>query len=92
MDPPVDDGSGGLVHVTPPECPIPNPQPEIPVTGGDPVTPVDPGHDGGVGDAPIVPEPGSAILLGIAMGVGGAGYIRRRRKNAKTSESLAATV
>jgi hypothetical protein len=57
---------------------IPDSRPEIPHTGN-------PGHCGGGiipgpggTDSPVVPEPGSIILLGIAATVGGAGYLRRR--------------
>jgi hypothetical protein len=41
---------------------------------------------------PVVPEPGSIILLGIAGGVGGAGWIRRRlarKKNRPATDEVA---
>jgi hypothetical protein len=70
---------------------IPLPDPSIPDVTPDVPTSDDPSHCGGGhntppgnGDSPVVPEPGSVILLGIAGGVGGAGFIRRRLKKAKT--------
>lgn len=73
---------GGLAEIPPPHCPVPPLLPEIPSTGGDPVSPTDPNPGNVTGEAPIVPEPGSIVLLGIAIGVGGAGYIRRCRRRA----------
>ncbi|MBC7967907.1 MAG: PEP-CTERM sorting domain-containing protein [Fuerstia sp.] len=73
---------GGLAVIPPPHCPVPPVLPEIPPTGGDPVPPTDHNPGNGAGEAPIVPEPGSIVLLSIAMGVGGAGYIRHRRRRA----------
>lgn len=73
---------GGLAEIPPPHCPVPPVLPEIPSTGGDPVSPTDPNPGNVAGEAPIVPEPGSIVLLGIAIGVGGAGYIRRCRRRA----------
>jgi hypothetical protein len=62
--------------------------PEIPPSGGNPAPPTDHNPGGGAGEAPIVPEPGSIVLLGIALGVGGAGYIRRQRRKSLTSASV----
>ena len=75
---------GGLAEIPPPHCPVPPLLPEIPSTGGDPVSPTDPNPGNVAGEAPIVPEPGSIVLLGIAIGVGGVGYIRRRRSKSPT--------
>jgi hypothetical protein len=68
------------------------PDPSIPDVTPDVPTGDDPSHCGGGnhtppgnGDSPVVPEPGSIILLGIAGGVGGAGLIRRRLKKAKAA-------
>ena len=69
---------------------IPLPDPSIPDVTPDLPTSDNPLHGGGGhntppgnGDSPVVPEPGSIILLGIAGGVSGAGFIRRRLKKAK---------
>ena len=86
-----DEGSGGLAHVTPPECPTPQPETEVPPTGGNPVPQVNPGSGTGIGDAPIVPEPGSALLMGIGVTVCGIGYLRRRKIRQQTSNAAAAT-
>lgn len=77
---PHSDHGGGLAVIPPPHCPVPPVLPEIPPTGGNPVPPPDHDAGHGVGEAPIVPEPGGIVLLSIAMGVCGAGYIRRRRR------------
>ena len=50
----------------------------IPPTGGDPLPPTDVNPNNSAGEAPVVPEPGRIVLLSIAMGVGGVGYLRRR--------------
>ena len=70
---------GGLAEIPLPECPVPALLPEIPSTSGNPVSPTDLNPGNVSGEAPIVPEPGSIVLLSIAMAVGGASYIHRRR-------------
>lgn len=82
-DPPTDGPCDDLTDIPLPDPSIPDVTPDVPT--GD-----DPSHCGGGhhtppgnGDSPVVPEPGSIILLGIAGGVGGAGLIRRRLKKAK---------
>ncbi len=69
---------GCLTGIEVPVPTIPDSRPEIPDTGN-------PGHCGGGiipgpggTDSPVVPEPGSIILLGIAAAVGGADSLRRR--------------
>ncbi len=64
---------------------VPDSTPEIPGTNG-------PGKGGGdivpvaaPTDSPVVPEPGSIILIGIASGLGGAGWLRRRMKQRVTT-------
>jgi hypothetical protein len=83
VDPPTDGPCDDLTDIPLPDPSIPDVTPDVPT--GD-----DPSHCGGGhhtppgnGDSPVVPEPGSIILLGIAGGVGGAGLIRRRLKKAK---------
>ena len=84
-DGPTDDpNDGGITEIPLPDPEIPDITPDIPLCG-------DPGHGGGGlipgsggGDSPIVPEPGSLILFGIAGGVGAGGLIRRWLKKAKS--------
>lgn len=38
------------------------------------------GMGGGGGDTPVVPEPGSLLMLAVGSVLGGVGYLRRRRK------------
>ncbi|MFO1000478.1 MAG: PEP-CTERM sorting domain-containing protein [Planctomycetaceae bacterium] len=83
VDPPADGPGDDLTDIPLPDPSVPDVTPDVPT--GD-----DPSHCGGGhfippgnGDSPVVPEPGSVILLGIAGGVGGAGLIRRRLKKAK---------
>ncbi len=83
VDPPTDGPCDDLTDIPLPDPSIPDVTPDLP-------TSEDPSHCGGGhntppgnGDSPVVPEPGSIILLGIAGGVGGAGFIRRRLKKAK---------
>ena len=83
VDPPTDGPGEDLTDIPLPDPSIPDVTPDVP-TGDDPL------HCGGGqltppgnGDSPVVPEPGSIILLGIAGGVGGAGLIRRRLKKVK---------
>jgi len=71
---------GDLTQIDPPACPVPDSTPEIPGRNG-------PGKSGGdivpggePTDSPVVPEPGSIILIGIASGLGGAGWLLRRMK------------
>ncbi len=85
VDPPTDGPGDDLTDIPLPDPTVPDVTPDVP-TGDDPshcggghVTP--PGN----GDSPVVPEPGSIILLGIAGGVGGAGIIRRRLKKSKAA-------
>ena len=83
IDPPTDGPCDDLADIPLPDPAIPDVTPDLPTSedpsycGGGHYTP--PGN----GDSPVVPEPGSVILLGIAGGVGGAGFIRRRLKKAK---------
>jgi hypothetical protein len=84
VDPPTDGPGDDLTDIPLPDPSIPDVTPDVPTSD-------DPSHCGGGhntppgnGDSPVVPEPGSVILLGIAGGVGGAGFIRRRLKKAKT--------
>ena len=92
VDPPPD-GPGADPVASPPDgsgdnlADIPLPDPSIPDVTPDVPTGDNPSHYGevhntrpGNGDSPVVPEPGSIILLGIAGGVGGAGLIRHRSK------------
>ena len=83
VDPPHDGPCDDLTDIPLPDPSVPDVTPDVP-TGDDPSHcggghHIPPGH----GDSPVVPEPGSIILLGIAGGVGGAGLIRRRLKKAK---------
>ena len=84
VGPPTDGPGDDLTDIPLPDPSIPDVTPDVPTSD-------DPSHCGGGhntppgnGDSPVVPEPGSIILLGIAGGVGGAGFIRRRLKKAKT--------
>jgi hypothetical protein len=84
VGPPTDGPGDDLTDIPLPDPSIPDVTPDVPTSD-------DPSHCGGGhntppgnGDSPVVPEPGSVILLGIAGGVGGAGFIRRRLKKAKT--------
>lgn len=85
VDPPTDGPGDDLTDIPLPDPSIPDVTPDVPT--GD-----DPSHCGGGhhtplnnGDSPVVPEPGSIILLGIAGGVGGAGLIRRRLKKVRAA-------
>ncbi len=76
---------GDLTEIDPPASQVPDSTPEIPDTNG-------PGKGGGdivpggpPTDSPVVPEPGSIILIGIASGLGGAGWLRRRMKQRVTT-------
>lgn len=71
---------GGLSEVPPPMCEVPPVLPEIPSTGGDPTKTPDLTPGNGVGDTPVVPEPGSIVLLAIGAGVSGGAWLRRRKK------------
>lgn len=62
----------------PPDCPIPVPTPETPPPGEPPGGPTPP--PGGGGESPVVPEPGSLLLLAIGLGLGGAKWLRYRRQ------------
>lgn len=86
VDPPADGPGDDLTDIPLPDPLIPDVTPDVP-TGDDP-SQCGVGHNTppGNGDSPVVPEPGSIILLGIAGGVGGAGFIRRRLKKAKAVE------
>lgn len=70
----------GLAEIPPPICDPPSFVPEIPSTGGNPISIPDGIHGNGVGETPVVPEPSSIVLLAMAIGVGGACYIRRRKR------------
>ena len=71
---------GGFAEVPPPTCHVPPVLPEIPPNGGDPTTIPDFTPDNGVCEAPVVPEPGSIVLLAIGAGVSGGTWIRRRKR------------
>ncbi len=77
---PGDGGGGGFAEVPPPMCDLPPALPEIPPTGGDPTAIPDFTPGNGVGDTPVVPEPGSIVLLAIGAGVSGGAWLRRRKK------------
>lgn len=77
---PTPDDGGGFAEVPPPICHVPPVLPEIPPKGGDPTTIPDFTPDNGVCEAPVVPEPGSIVLLAIGAGVSGGTWIRRRKK------------
>jgi hypothetical protein len=70
-----------LAAIPQPECPSPPLFQDIPTAGGDPVSATDSSLCQLPGEAPIVPEPGSIVLLGIAISISGAGYIRRCRNS-----------
>ena len=74
------DGGGGFAEIPPPMCEMPPVLPEIPPAGGDPTTIPDFTPGNGVGDTPVVPEPGSIVLLAIGAGVSGGAWLRRRKK------------
>ena len=67
--------------VTRPDIPIPDYTPDIP-SNEHPSPGGGPGPGPG-GDTPIVPEPGSLLLLGIAGAIGGVVVVRRRRLKLK---------
>ncbi len=84
---PTDGPTDGIVDIPLPDPEIPDSTPDVPSSS-------DPLHCGGGiipgvngNDSPVVPEPGSIILLGIAGGVGGAGWIRRRMKKNKAAQN-----
>ncbi len=83
VNPPTDGPCDDLTDIPLPDPSIPDVTPDVPT--GDNPSHCGGGHQAppGSGESPVVPEPGSIILLGIAGGVGGAGLIRRRLTKAK---------
>ena len=83
-NPPKDNppGHGPFCEVKPPKETIPGPCPKVPGENDKPV--VLPPHSGqNPGDTPVVPEPGSILLLAIGGGLGGVRWWRHRKQVAQ---------
>jgi|GEM_PF-2884372 len=78
-------GGGGFTPVDPPvvcipEIPLPEIPPIVPEIPDDPTCPYpEEPPTGPPGYTPVVPEPGSMLLLALGGGLGGASWYRRRR-------------
>jgi hypothetical protein len=83
-NPPKDNppGDGPFCEVKPPTETIPGPCPRVPGENDKPV--ILPPHSGqNPGDTPVVPEPGSILLLAIGEGLGGVRWWRHRKQVAQ---------
>ena len=85
---PEEDG-GCLIQIDPPTPSIPDPTPPNPDDCPPDMNPLPPVGTG-VGESPVVPEPGSLVLLLIGAGIGSASWIRRSRKDGRDADEAAA--
>ncbi len=72
-----DDSSSLLVTVNPPNEQLPDPVPDLPDTPSDPPICVTPPPTNSPEDTPVVPEPGSLLLLSLGTSLGSMMWLRR---------------